>query len=75
MVDVDRRTMTKGAAGSIGIAALAGCGEPEGGSEGTDEGGNSGDQDVPNRLQPPSPPTEPENEYWQYLVASIEYQN
>jgi len=41
MVDVDRRTMTKGAAGSIGIAALAGCGEPEGGSEGTDEGGNS----------------------------------
>lgn len=62
-----RKTLAGGAA--LGAVALAGCAAEES-SEGDTTTPDSG---VP---MPPSRPSgEPDNQYWQYVIASLNYQN
>lgn len=74
---IDRRKILAGVAGA-GTMALAGCtGEQDNGgdSDGTPTQSN---QSTPEGSlpAPPEPPEEPpENDYWKYLMASVEWQN
>lgn len=66
---IDRRKFMAGL-GAVGVtAALAGCEAEEG--EGTADGSSDGSTS----LTPPSAPPVPEDEYWAYVVESLEYQN
>lgn len=57
---MDRRKFLAGAAG-LGIASLAGCSaEPAERSQ---------------ELKRPEPPSDPDNEYWQFVIDSLDYQN
>lgn len=68
---VDRRSLLA-ATGVAGAAALAGCVGEEGDGSGnvTDGSGPSG-----NALTPPSAPPVPDDQYWAYVVQSLQYQN
>lgn len=64
-----RRALAAG--GSVAALALAGCTEEgQDSQDGTD--GESGEQ---GGLVPPSAPTVPDDEYWAYVVESLDYQN
>lgn len=50
--------------GAIGAASLAGC------TSGPNEPNTE-----ESTLSPPVPPSTPDNEYWTYVIRSLEYQN
>lgn len=67
---ITRRRLLGGAAGAAGLVALAGCTT----SEEQKQAMNQAQQQA--STDPPTPPSAtPENEVWQYVVDSLEYQN
>jgi len=68
---LDRRKFLA-AAGATGAVALAGCAAEEDGSDGN---ATDGSGEGTNALTPPSAPSVPDDEYWAFVVESLEYQN
>jgi hypothetical protein len=70
---LSRRKTLAAVAGAGGIA-LAGCTgkEKNNGDSSSGDGSSSASADA----TPPTPPSKPpDNQYWQYVVDSLEYQN
>lgn len=64
-----RRALAAG--GTVAALALAGCTE-----EGADgEGSGSTPDAAQERLTPPDAPPVPDDQYWAFVVESLEYQN
>lgn len=68
--DADRRTMLAASAAVLSTAAVAGCVKEEG--SGAD--GNSTEAEALS-FEPPALPRLPENEYWSFVIRSIDYQS
>lgn len=64
-----RRALAAG--GSVAALALAGCTEEGADGEGSPEDGDGSQAS----LTPPDAPPLPDDEYWAYVVESLEYQN
>lgn len=73
MADDSRLSRRKAlaAGGSVAALALAGCAAEEG-EEGNTTADGDGSQQA---LTPPDAPPVPDDQYWAYVVESLEYQN
>lgn len=69
---MDRRKFLGATAGAAGLAALAGCAAEEDGGDGNTTSSEGSSQTA---LTPPSAPPVPDDEYWAFVVESLEYQN
>lgn len=58
------------AGGSVAALALAGCAAEEGENQDSTSDGEA--QDLG---RPPTPPAVPDDEYWAFVVESLDYQN
>jgi hypothetical protein len=71
---LSRRKTLAAVAGAGGIA-LAGCTGKEK-NNGGDSSSGDGSSGASVNAAPPTPPSKPpDNQYWQYVVDSLEYQN
>jgi len=67
---ISRRKLLAASGTAVGVAALAGC------TAGDQAQEYAGTVSEAAGIEPPQPPQgTPENEYWRFVVASMEYQN